>query len=91
MCFQNDFPDWRTQLSESHVTCAILTSRLTDSDKQDDRPTAHRSKHDTGNTILRYQQGHLHILKLEVVLEGVGRDEPQLAKCDRAGEDDKAQ
>lgn len=85
MCFQNDFPDRRTQLSESHVTCA--KSRLTDSDKQDDRP----SKHDTGNTILRYQQGHLHILKLEVVMEGVGRDEPQLAKCDRAGEDDKAQ
>lgn len=32
-------------------------------------------------------QGHLHKLKLEVELEGVGRDEPQLARRDGAGEE----
>lgn len=30
-------------------------------------------------------RGHSHILKLEVVLEGVSRDEPQLAGRDGAG------
>lgn len=45
MCIQNDFPDWRTQLSESHVTCA--KSRLTDSDKQDDRPTGQNTTRGT--------------------------------------------
>lgn len=36
-------------------------------------------------TSLLFGRAHLHILKLEVVLEGIGRDEPQLTWRDRAG------
>lgn len=31
------------------------------------------------------RRGHLHKLELEVVLEGVGGDEAQFARCDGAG------
>ena len=40
---------------------------------------------------LCYRQGHLHILQLEVELESVGSDEPQLTWCDRAGDGEEAQ
>lgn len=36
-------------------------------------------------------QGHLHKLELEVVLEGVGSDEAQFARCDGAGEEEEKQ
>lgn len=36
-------------------------------------------------------QGHLHKLELEIVLEGVGGDEAQFARCDCAGEEEEKQ
>lgn len=36
-------------------------------------------------------QAHLHELELEVVLEGVGSDEAQFARCDGAGEEKEEQ
>lgn len=44
-----------------------------------------------GRTTPLYPQGHLHILELEVELESVGSDEPQLTRCDRAGDGEEAQ
>lgn len=84
--------DWVTDFEKccSHFMWrAILKGWLsTDWQRQIGWPT-YRSKHDTRKTILLYWQGHLHILELEVVLEGIGRDEPQLTWCDRAGEGGK--
>lgn len=55
---------------------------LTDSNKQAEICGQNMTR---GKAVLPHQRGHLHILKLEVVLKCVGSDELQLTRCDRAG------
>lgn len=50
-----------------------------------------RGQNTAAARLLLRGQGHSHILKLEVLLEGVHGDEPQLAWSDRAGKVEQRQ
>lgn len=82
----------------------VLADWLNDKDKQANQHTRHNRMgarcvwggwKGGGEQAERLQllstQGHLHKLELEVVLEGVGSDEAQFARCDGAGEEEKKQ
>lgn len=91
----------QTCSAEAGEDGGVLADWLNDKDKQANQHTGHHrmgarcgkagSRGGGGGGQLLSTQGHLHKLELEVVLEGVGSDEAQFARCDGAGEEEKKQ